>query len=69
MTREEVIRMVLEATGQNWVGDKKLLVFERFAALVTKDEREKIKKLEAELDELDSRCTELLFEIKMIHGA
>jgi hypothetical protein len=32
-------------------------------------EREKIEKLKAELDKLDSRCTELLFEIKMIHGA
>lgn len=30
---------------------------------------EEIKKLEAELDRLDARCTDLLFEIKEIHGA
>ncbi len=30
---------------------------------------EEIKKLEAELDRLDARCRDLLFEIKEIHGA
>jgi hypothetical protein len=33
------------------------------------ESNDEIEKLKAELDKLDSRCTELLFEIKMIHGA